>query len=298
MRHKWPLVSLFLAVVVTAAYATVTGFARPAPDHHFFEADRAGTQVIAHRGGAGLRPENTLLALEHAVEIGADILEIDVQLTADGAMVLMHDRSVDRTTDGHGPVAALSLRELRKLDAGYRWSDNGGRTYPFRGKGVRVPMLEEVLERLPAARLNIEMKHAVPALAGPLCALIRGTGAARRVLVASMNEPAIVAFRETCPEVATSMSRSEAWFFFGAQLVSLEAAYTPPVRALQIPYRLGDNVIATSALIAAAHRRNLKVHVWTINDVARMNELIRSGVDGIVTDRPDSLLALLPRGAR
>lgn len=298
MRRKWPFVLLFLGVIVVATYATATGFARPAPDHHFFEADRAGTHVIAHRGGAGLRPENTLVALAHAVELGADIIEIDLQLTTDGKIVLMHDRTVDRTTDGHGFVAALSLHELRKLDAGYHWSSDGGRSHPFRGKGIRVPTLEEVFERLPDTRLNIEMKYAGADMAGPLCTLIRQSGAQHRVLVASMSEPAVVAFREECPGVATSMSRSEAWFFFGAQLASLEATYTPPVRALQIPDRLGDNVIATPRLIAAAHRRNLKVHVWTINDVARMGELIRSGVDGIITDRPDQLLMLLAQARR
>lgn len=294
MHRNWTFVLVFVAIL-GAIYLTATGLARPAPDYYFFDADRAGTNVIAHRGGARVRPENTLAAFLHAVDMGADILELDVQLTADGAMVLMHDRTVDRTTGGHGPVASLSLREVQELDAGYRWSNDGGQTYPFRGKGIRVPTMEEVFDRVTAARLNIEMKHATPALAGPLCALIRRKGAERRVLVASMNESAVLAFREACPEIATSMSRSEAWLFFGLQLAGLEAAYTPPVRALQIPDRLGGNVIVTPGLVAAAHRRNLKVHVWTINDEQRMHELVRAGVDGIVTDRPDLLQTLLGR---
>ncbi|MDH3437917.1 MAG: glycerophosphodiester phosphodiesterase [Betaproteobacteria bacterium] len=285
-----------LLIVATAAIYGVAAFsARPASNHFFFAAERPGTQVIAHRGGAGLRPENTLAAFSHAVEIGADILEMDVQRTADGAIVCLHDRAVDGTTDGRGRVETLTLDELRKLDAGHNWSANGGRTYPFRGKGIRVPTLEEVFTRFPTTRMNIEMKYAEPTMAQPLCSLIRRSGMEQRVLVASMNETAVMAFRQACPEVATSMSRSEAQLFFGIQLVSLDAVYTPPVRALQIPDRLGDDVIATAGFVAAAHRRNLKVHVWTVNDAARMAELVRIGVDGIITDRPDWLLRLVRR---
>lgn len=295
MRRKCLFLSLFLAVTVAAAYATMAGFARPAPDHHFFAAEKPGTQVIAHRGGAGLRPENTLAAFSHAVEIGADVLEMDVQRTADGKIVCLHDRTVDRTTDGRGLAEALTLGELRKLDAGHNWSGDGGRTYPYRGKGIRVPMLEEVFTRFPTTRMNIEMKYAKPTMGQALCALIRRSGMEQRVLVASMNATAVNAFRQACPEVATSMSRREAYLFFYIQLVSLDAAYTPPVRALQIPDRLGDKVIATAGLVAAAHRRNLKVHVWTINDPDRMAELVGIGVNGIITDRPDWLLGVVRR---
>lgn len=272
--------------------------ARPAPDHPFFAAEKPGTQVIAHRGGADLRPENTLAAFLHAAEIGSDILEMDVQPTADGAIVCIHDATVDRTTDGRGRVDSLALSELQKLDAGYHWSGDGGRTYPFRGQGVRVPALDEVFARLPQTRMIVEMKHGGPGLAQPLCSLIRRSRMAERVLVASLNNDALAAFRKACPEVATSMSRTEARIFYGVQSVRLAAAYSPPVQALQIPYRLDNTVIATGDLVAAAHRRNLKVHVWTISDGERMRELIRIGVDGIITDRPDRLLDLLGRPGR
>jgi glycerophosphoryl diester phosphodiesterase len=297
MPRKWLLVPSCLVVAAAAIYGMAAFSARPAPDHPFFEADGPRTQVIAHRGGAGLRPENTLSAFSHAVDIGVDVLEMDVQRTADGAIVSMHDRTVERTTDGRGAVGELTLDELRRLDAGHNWTRDGGRTYPFRGKGIRVPALEEVFARFPTTRMNIEMKHAGPVLAQPLCALIRRSGMARRVLVASMNDAAVSAFRQVCPEVATSMSRSEAQLFFGLQRIRLEAAYTPPVRALQIPDRLGHNVVATAELVAAAHRRNLKVHVWTINEAGRMEELVQIGVDGIITDRPDRLADLVRRAS-
>ena len=295
MFRKWLLLPLALIAAGAAAYGIAAFSARPAPNHAFFAAEEPRAQVIAHRGGAGVRPENTVAAFSHAVEIGADVLEMDVQRTADGAIVCLHDRTVDRTTDGRGRVDSLTWSELRKLDAGHNWSDDGGRTYPFRGKGVHVPTLEEVFTRFSSARMNIEMKHDGPGLAQPLCALIRHARMNQRVLIASMNEEAILAFRQACPEVATSMTRTEAQLFFGIQLVSLDAAYSPPVGALQIPDRLGGEIVATAGLIAAAHRRNLKVHVWTINDPARMEELIRIGVDGIITDRPDRLLELVRR---
>ncbi len=295
MRRKWITVPVSLILAAAAVYGIAAFSARPASNHAFFAAEEPRTQVIAHRGGAGLRPENTLAAFSHAVAIGADVLEMDVQLTADGTIVCMHDRTVDRTTNGRGRVDAMSLSELQALDAGYRWSRDGGRTYPFRDKGIHAPTLGEVFTRFPDARMNIEMKYAGPALAQPLCALVRHTGMTRRVLVASMDEAAVSAFRQECPEDATSMSRSEAQLFFGMQLVSLDATYSPPVRALQIPDRLGGEIIVTAGLLAAAHGRNLKVHVWTVNDVARMQELIRLGVDGIISDRPDQLVRLVRR---
>ncbi len=298
MRHGRLYSAAFLIASAVAIYGIAAFSARPAANHPFFAAEAPRTQVIAHRGGAGVRPENTLAAFSHAVEIGADVLEMDVQRTADGAIVCMHDRTVERTTNGSGRVDSMTLGELQKLDAGYHWSRDGGRIHPFRGTGIRVPTLEEVFRRFPTARMNIEMKYGGPTLAQSLCALVRRAGMSRRVLVASMDEAAVAAFRQACPEVATSMTRGEAQLFFGMQLVSLDATYTPPVRALQIPDRLGGEVIATAGFIAAAHRRNLKVHVWTVNDIARMKELIRLGIDGIITDRPDELVPLVRRGGR
>jgi glycerophosphoryl diester phosphodiesterase len=270
-------------------------FAGPAPSSPFFGAEKPGIQVIAHRGGAELRPENTLAAFAHAVSIGADVLETDIRATADGALVCLHDATVDRTTDGRGRVDSMTLAELQKLDAGYRWTNDDGRTHPFRGRGIHVPTLQEVFQRLPAQRLNLEMKRVEPVLADPLCALIRRSGMTQRVLVASMDVATIEAFRRACPEVATSMSRNEALTFFGLQRAWLGAVYSPPVQALQVPYYYGGSTVPTPGFVAAARRKNFKLHVWTINDDARMRELIELGVDGIVTDRPDRLLALRSR---
>lgn len=242
-------------------------------------------QVIAHRGGAALRPENTLAAFQHAAQLGADVLEMDLRVSADGAIVVMHDATVDRTTDGAGPVAALGLAELKRLDAGYRWSSDGGATFPFRGRGVRVPALEEVFKLLPGTRMVVEMKQFAPPSVAALCGLIRRAGMQRKVLVASFSGDTLGEFRGACPEVATSMGPLEARLF-----VTLFGVYVPSVPALQVPDRLRDTVLVTPELLARARGNNIKLHAWTINDEARQRELVRMGVDGIMTDRPDLLL--------
>jgi glycerophosphoryl diester phosphodiesterase len=295
MRSRWLIGSLSAIIAVAAGIGVAALIARPAPDHPFFSGMNPGIIVIAHRGGAQRRPENTLVAFEHAAAIGADVLEMDLRATADGSIVALHDATVERTTDGRGRVDSMTLAELQKLDAGYQWTNDGGRTYPFRGKGIHVPTLEEVFQRFPAQRLNLEMKRVETDLAIPLCALIRRSGMTQRVLVASMDVATIEAFRRACPDVATSMSRSEALTFFGLQRVWLSAVYSPPVQALQVPYFFGDSTVPTPGFVAAARRKNFKLHVWTINDDARMRQLIKLGVDGIVTDRPDRVLSLLGR---
>ena len=252
-------------------------------------------QVIAHRGGGGLRPEETLAAVEHAAELGADMFELDVRATVDGAIVLLHDATVDRTTNGKGLVAEIRLSELRKLDAGYRWTMDGGKTYPYRGKDIRVPTLEEVFKRHPRLRMVVEMKVRTAEFAQSLCKLTREGGMSQYVLVASFDYESLHAFRQACPEVATSMSAREARIFVGMAKIGLASAYSPDAMALQVPERFGSIEVLTHGLVQAARGRNLRVHAWTINDEAAMRRLIELGVDGIMTDRPDRLLALRDR---
>ena len=261
------------------------GCSGPEPGHPFFRDEKPGVQVIAHRGGAALRPENTLAAFQHAAQLGADVLEMDLRVSADGVIVVMHDATVDRTTDGAGPLAELSLAELKHLDAGYRWSPDGGTTFPYRGLGVRVPTLEEVFKLLPDTRMVLEMKQFAPPSVSALCGLIRRAGMQRKVLVASFSGDSLGEFRNACPEVATSMGSVEARLF-----VVLFGMYAPAVPALQVPDRLRDTVLVTPELLARARSKNIKLHAWTVNDEARQRELVRMGVDGIMTDRPDLLL--------
>lgn len=298
MRHRWLIGTLFVTGAFAAAFGVVAVTARPAPDHPYFAAASPGIRVIAHRGGAGLRPENTLSAFSHAVAVGADALEMDVQATADGAIVCIHDATVDRTTDGRGRVDSLTLDALRKLDAGHNWSADGGRSFPFRGKGIQVPTLEEVFSRFPQTPMIVEMKHGGTALAQPLCDLIRRSRMTEKALIASMNVDAVAAFRAACPEVLTAMTVAEARTFHGFHRAGLESVYSPPVMALLIPDRIRDRTVATAALVEAARRRNVRVQVWNINDEERMRQLAQIGVDGIMTDRPDRLLGLLGRAGK
>jgi len=289
---------LVLAVAGGVALGWLLLHARPASGGAFFARENGKPQVIAHRGGAGLRPENTLAAFEHARALGVDMLEMDVRATADGKLVVLHDASVERTTDGRGRVDALTLAELKTFDAAYHWSTDGGRSTPLRGAGIRVPTLAEVFERFPDMRMVVEIKPAQPALAQTLCTLIRRARMASRVLVASMHAANLDAFRRACPAVATSMGPEEARLFYVASLLRLSAALSPDAQALQIPYALGEQVLASAQLLGAAHARNLKLHVWTLNDEARMHRALAIGVDGIMTDRPDLLLGLLGSRAR
>jgi glycerophosphoryl diester phosphodiesterase len=295
MKYKWLRVLLGLAAIVAALYAVSALLARPAPDRPFFAQFEQRPLVMAHRGGRGLWPENTLYAFERAVELGVDVLEMDIHTTADGVPVVMHDDTVDRTTNGSGPIQALTLEELKSLDAGYRWSADDGQTFPYRGQGISVPTVEEVFAAFPETPMNIEIKQAEPSMVVPFCQLIRDHHLADQVLVASFDQETIVAFREECPEVATSAGRSEITSLFVLSKLFLEATYSPASSAAQVPEYEGSLHVLTRRFVDAAQSRDMEVHAWTINDEADMERLIALGVDGIITDYPDRLLALLGR---
>lgn len=301
LRAHWAKIVALPALVIAAFAAWLYFTARPAARKQFFAAAPAAAArpssplVIAHQGGAGLWPGNTMHAFRGAAELGVDVIEMDLQSTADAQLVLMHDRTVDRTTDGSGAVGALTLDELRKLDAGYDWTPDGGRTFPFRGRGLRVPTLGEVLDAFPDRRLNIEIKGVEPPLVKTFCDELRARRVTDNALVASFGGTAIAEFRAHCPEVATSASTAEVIRFLSLQKISFGDAYTPQAQALQVPARSAAIEVLTADFVGAAHRRGLQVHAWTINDEAEMRRLIGLGLDGVITDFPDRLLAVLGR---
>jgi glycerophosphoryl diester phosphodiesterase len=241
--------------------------------------------LFAHRGGAKLAPENTLEAFEHAFHVwGADVLEMDVRMTKDGALVVIHDPAVDRTTNGSGAVEALTLSEVQALDAGYRFVDTEGHA-SYRGKGVRIPLFDEVLRRLPGARLNVDAKS--PGSTPPLIDAVRAAGAEHRVLLASIfEEGRAIRYGYKGP---TSATRRQLRLFHYLHRLPWGAGYTPSTDALQVPYEWEGTRVTTPRLVREAHRRNLPVHVWTVDDPAVMRTLVEWGVDGIQTDRPDVL---------
>lgn len=245
--------------------------------------------LVAHRGGSALAPENTLAAFRSAIDVWeADMLELDVHLTSDGQVVVIHDDSVDRTTDGTGAVASLTMAELERLDAGYRFIDLEGR-HAFRGRGVRIPRFEDLLTELPGARLNVELKTAEAA--APLVEAIRRHGAEDRVLVAAEYERLRVGARGyTGPWGA---SRHHALILWILHRLPGNALYTPRADILQVPERWKGMQIVTPRFVREAHRRNIPVQVWTVDDPHDMRRLLSWGVDGIQSDRPDLLARVL-----
>ncbi len=270
-------------------------YARPAAEHPYFAQDQQRPLVMAHRGGAGLWPENTIYAFESAVALGADILETEIRSTADGVLVLFHDSSVDRTTNGTGLTSSLTLAEMKTLDAGFSWSSDDSQTFPFRERGITVPTLEELFTTFPNMRINIDIKQVEPSLVDPLCETIRIFGMTDKVMVASFDSKVLQPFRAKCPEVATSFSVREVTIFYLLNMVSLGGAYRPAAQALQVPEYRERLRVLTPKLIDTAHNLNLRVHVWTINETTDMRRLLDLGVDGIITDYPDRLLTLLGR---
>jgi glycerophosphoryl diester phosphodiesterase len=292
--RRWLKAGAVVLASLVAAHLVFGALGQPLPEHPFW-AEATGTRVIAHRGGRGLWPENTLLAFRSAAALGADVLEMDVRQTADGVLVVLHDETVDRTTDGSGPVAALALAALQRLDAGYRWSPDGGATHPYRGRGLAVPSLRDVFGALPAARMNLEIKARDASLSQPLCELVREHRMERRVVVASFAQEPMDAFRAACPDVATAATADEARLFFRLAALFLDAFFAPRAEVLQVPERLRGTEVLTPRFLAAARRFNLKIDVWTVNEPEDMKRLIALPVAGIMTDYPDRMLALRAR---
>ena len=282
---------LTIVLVVAAVLIAVALLTPAAPEFAFFESDRP--MVIAHQGGEGLRPSNTLIAFENAVDLGVDVLEMDVHSTSDGTLVLIHDDTVDRTTDGSGRVKELTLAELQQLDAGDYWTPDDGATYPYRGQGVRIPTLEEIVTAFPEMKYNIEIKQVDPSIAVPLCKLLRHFGLTDRALVASFHPTAMDEFRAACPEVATSMVEDEIRPFFILNTAFLGSLYRPPGAAFQVPEYSGSLHVLTPRFVRGAQRNNVAVHPWTIDDPADMERFLDMGVDGIITDRPDIMIEVL-----
>jgi len=287
-------VALVLAALAVAPLACTPALRREAPPHPFFRG-LAPPLVIAHRGGADLWPENTLLAFRRALALGVDVLELDLQVTADGVLVVLHDATVDRTTNGRGAVHDMTLAALQALDAGYRWSADGGRTFPYRGRGIVVPTLARVLDAFPTARLLVEIKPPAAPAARALCRTLVAMGATDRVLIASMAAGAIAVVRSRCATVATGATPREVARFVTARALRLLPLPRLPAVALHVPERWRGIPVLTPGLVAAARARGLQIHAWTINREARMRRVLALGVDGVVTDRPDRLLAILGR---
>jgi glycerophosphoryl diester phosphodiesterase len=265
--------------------------------HPFF--DPPAPLVIGHRGCAGEVPENTLESFARGLECGAVILESDVHLTRDGVPVLVHDDDVARVSEGTGRVAELPLAELRRLDAGFRFSPDGA-SHPFRGKGLRVPTLREAFEAFPAARFNLELKQDLPGIVEASVALVAQFERADRTLLTA-EQGALM--RRLCARLeaeavpaARGASAEEVQAFVRCALDG--EAPAPGPLALQVPVDFRGQPLVTARFVDFAHRHGMQVHAWTVNDPAEMTRLLDLGVDGLVTDFPGRLHALVAARAR
>lgn len=243
---------------------------------------------IGHRGCAGEVPENTLPSFERALEQGAAILESDVHLTRDGIPVLIHDPTVDRVTEQTGSVADLTWSQLQRLDAGYRFSRDGGQSRPFRDEGLRIPSLVEAFEAFPGARFNLELKADHPLLVPAAIDAVTAMGREEWTLLTSGDDAIMAALRKRLAElprpIAQGASTGDVLDFVRTAIEGGTPVSEP--MALQIPADFGGRPLVTRKLVDHAHAHDVHVHVWTINDPAEMDALLDLGVDGIITDFP------------
>ena len=245
--------------------------------------------MYAHRGGAALRPENTIVSFDNGLSLGADGLELDVHLSRDGVVVVHHDTTLDRTTGAKGLVADRTADELAKIDAGY-WFKGDGAEYPFRGQGIGVPTLREVLARYPAIPLIIELKVNRPELASRVVDELRRVDATARVALGSFGWRVLRAVRDLEPAIATGAAREEVRWALYRSWVHWPLGATR-YREFQVPEQSGRTRIVSPRFVAHAHRHGLPVKVWTVNDVADMDRLLGWGVDALISDRPDLAVA-------
>lgn len=248
---------------------------------------------FAHRGGAEVAPENTLEAFRAAEALGDVVLELDVQASADGTAVLMHDLTVDRTTDGTGAVALMSTAELQRLDAGHTFTPDGT-TFPWRGRGVHVPTLAEVYEEFPGRCVAIELKGNRPGAEEVVWRTIRAAGAQGRTLVATNRTASVRRFRQVSGgTVPTAASITEFAAFRLLCRLGLHGRHALPFQGLQPPDVFLGLRWLTPQLVRDAQAAGLRVDVWTVDREADMRRLLEWGVDGIMTDRPDVLSRVL-----
>jgi glycerophosphoryl diester phosphodiesterase len=249
---------------------------------------------FAHRGASSRVPENTLEAFRLAVLSGAGGLELDVHMTSDGRIVVIHDDSVDRTTEGTGLVRRMTLHEVQSFDAGYRFTLDGGTTYPYWGRGVRVPELREVLREFPGYTVNIDIKEEQPGVEATLLETIKDAGAGDRVLVVSEMPAVVERVRELSgSSISTGASRQEIRDFYRLSRLRLEFLVRPPYDALQVPVEYGGREVVTPRFVKAAHNRGVRVDVWTIDEPEEMRRLLDLGADVIMTNRPEVLEGVL-----
>ncbi len=255
--------------------------------------------VIAHRGASGTHPENTLPAFLRAVELGSDIVELDLRMTKDGHVIVFHDGSVDRVTDGHGLLAELTLAQIKALDAGYAFTLDGGKTFPYRGRGITVPTLEEVLTALPEQLLMLEVKVGTSRMIRQVIATLRRLKALERVSIElfSIKTKLALLMRKLEPKLTTGHTRSELVRFIALAKLGLGGRFRRRAFAIEMPPRRNRLTVSSKRTLRAAARHGIPMFVWTVNSDKDMRRFLDWGAAGLFTDHPEALRKLVDTGA-
>jgi glycerophosphoryl diester phosphodiesterase len=248
--------------------------------------DLPGPWLVAHRGASDVAPENTLPALDRAADLAVDAFELDVHRSADDVVFVFHDEDTARITGAPGTIEGRTAAEISTLDAGFSFTPDGGATFPFRGTGVRIPTLTEVLARYPSTRLSIDAKTADAHLAQALARTIREARAEDRVVVGSFQDRQARRLGLLLPGVCRFLpQRAAAWHVLGAKL-GVRPLWPPAYQLAALPRRHGRIEVITPPVIRHFHRYEIPVHVWTVDDEDEMRALLALGVDGLITNRP------------
>lgn len=246
-------------------------------------------RVVAHRGDSANYPENTLEAFISASKLNIDIIETDVHITKDGEIVIWHDPTLERNTDGKGTIESHTLAELKTYDAGYTFTKDGGKTYPFRGKGVKICTLDEALKACPNERFNIDLKSKNPEIVDAFVSVIRENHAENRVCCASFHLSNLKKIRRTAPDILTSITTLEV---IPKILFRSFFSNKPFKRTIifQVPPEQWHIKVITDKFIKKMHEKGAVIMVWTINKEEEMHRLFSLGVDTIMTDNPRLLI--------
>lgn len=252
--------------------------------------------VIAHGGAKELWPENTMQAFKGAAALGVDALEMDVNLTRDNVLVTLHDATIEGSSDGEGRAIDFTYNELQAFNFGEKFAGLDG-NFPYKDSLVRIPRLADVLAAFPGKPMLIEIKNTGTdgeRAAQELRDLINAYGAADRVLIAAFDDDVLDYFTKiTTGSVLISAAEEETTDFVFSGLSGMEYLFRPDAAVVAIPTSSAGINLSLSRIINSAHRRNMAVQYWTINDKEEMRMLIERGADGLITDRPDIMKALL-----
>ena len=245
--------------------------------------------IFAHRGASAHRPGNTMPSFRLARQSGADFLEMDVHKTRDGIVVVSHDADLKRVTGKAVVIKEHDYAEIEKFDAGFMFTPDKGKSYPYRGKGIKVPTLAEVLREFPDMRLNIDIKQSDPPMERELWEVIQKNSALKRVLVTSFNNEVFERWKKVSElRITRGAPGRSVMKFIKAWLFGVD--YRPEIHALQLPYRRTLYTLwlpfNSKGFIEFAHRAGLQVHYWTVNEPDEIRELLELGADGIFTDYP------------